>query len=253
MAARKLHTTLVLGLLLTSTAIPISALRTPKVHTVALGPSKRVPYSAAFDPAGAQPGDKELRVRPLLVDDKIKDWTTGEMHAVTERSFTVRRAIRLNDALPGEKGDRWIWQRGPWLLVDRSNGHYTALKLPDYDPAVSQVVWYRDYAAYCGLSASGKQLYAIVAQLGARKPALSKKLATWLPQEPAPGIARVPACTPALWQREPLRITFQQTGEATVSYGLIGLSAVLVEEGDAGEESGDDSAVRSNPAASNFP
>ncbi len=70
-----------------------------------------------------------------------------------------------------------MWQRGPWLLVDRVTGHVTALKLPDYDPGVSQVSWFRDYAAYCGLTASGKSLYAVVAQIAARKPVLAKKLA----------------------------------------------------------------------------
>ena len=62
-----------------------------------------------------------------------------------------------------------MWQRGPWLLVDRVTGRVTALKLPDYDPGVSQVSWFRDYAAYCGLTASGKSLYAVVAQVAARK------------------------------------------------------------------------------------
>ena len=67
-----------------------------------------------------------------------------------------------------------MWQRGPWLLVDRVTGRVTALKLPDYDPGVSQVSWFRDYAAYCGLTASGKSLYAVVAQVAARKAMLAK-------------------------------------------------------------------------------
>ncbi len=218
---------------------PAFAAKPAKVHTVGLGSGKRVPYSAAGDPSGAQATEKELRVRPLIVDDKVKDWTTGDSHPITDRSFAVRRALRLNDALPGDKGEHWIWQKGPWLLVDRTNGHYVALKLPEYDPAVSQVIWYRDYAAYCGLSASGKQLYAVVAQLGARKPVLSKKLAAWSPHEPVPGDVYTPACGTAAWQREPLRVTFQHTGETSVSYDLVGSSAVMVEEGDAAEESTD--------------
>ena len=36
----------------------------------------------------------------------------------------------------------WVWQRGPWLMIDRISGHVTALKLPDYDPGVSQVCWF---------------------------------------------------------------------------------------------------------------
>ena len=150
-----------------------------KVHVVFLGAGKMVSYSAKGDPAGALPAEKQLRVRPLLVDDKVKEWTTGESHAITDRSFVVRRALRLNDALPGEKAEHWIWQRGPWLMVDRVKGSVTALHLPDYDPAISNVIWFRDYAAYCGLTTSGKQLYAVVAQIAARKPVLAKKLSPW--------------------------------------------------------------------------
>ena len=199
----------------------------PKVHTVGLGAAKRVPYSAQGDPAGAVAGETELRVRPLIVDSKIKEWTTGEVHNVTDRSFAVRRALRLNDALPTDKAEHWVWQRGPWLLVDRTIGHVTALHLPDYDPAVSEVVWFRDYAAYCGLSSGSKQLDAVVAQIPARKPILFKKLGAWNPADhPSP------ACSAAAWQRDPLRITFHPAGMDEISFDLVGLSAVLVEDGD---------------------
>ena len=162
---------------------------------------------------------------------RSRNGQTANHTPVTDRTFVVRRALRLNDSLPGDKTEHWIWQRGPWLMVDRVKGSITALHLPDYDPAVSNVVWFRDYAAYCGLTASGKQLYAVVAQIAARKPVIAKKLSAWSPGENQP-----PACAAALWQREPLQVTFQQTGAATVSYSLIGLSAVLVEDGDGNEE-----------------
>ena len=165
-----------------------------KPHTVFLGTGKKVPYTIAGDPAGALPDEKQLHVRPLLIDDKIKEWTTGESHSVTDRSFVVRRALRLNDALPGDKAEHWVWQRGPWLMVDRVKGSITALHLPDYDPSVSEVIWFRDYAAYCGLTTSGKQLYAVVAQIAARKPVLAKKLSPW-----TPGENQAPACTSAVW------------------------------------------------------
>jgi len=210
-----------------------AAFAAAKVHTVFLGGGKLVPYSVKGDPAGASPTEKQLRVRPLMVDDKVKEWTTGEAHAITDRTFVIRRALRLNDALPGDKTEHWIWQRGPWLTVDRTKGSITALHLPDYDPAVSSVIWFRDYAAYCGLTASGKQLYAVVAQIAARKPVLAKKLSPWIPGE-----SQLPACAAALWQREPLQVTFQTSGAAPVSYDLVGLSAVLVEEGDGNEEAG---------------
>jgi hypothetical protein len=210
----------------------LPCLAATKVHTVFVGSGKNVPYSAAGDPAGALPGEKQLRVRPLLVDDKVKEWTSGETHAITDRSFVVRRVLRLNDSLPGDKTEHWIWQRGPWLMVDRVKGSITALHLPDYDPAVSNVIWFRDYAAYCGLTASGKQLYAVVAQVAARKPVLAKKISAW-----TPGENQSPACAAPQWQREPLRVTFQPSGATPVSYDLVGLSAVLVEDGDGNEES----------------
>jgi hypothetical protein len=198
-------------LLLLCFLIAISAFAVSKSHTVGLGTVRRVPYSVQGDPAGANTDEKELRVRPLLVDGKLKEWTTGEVHDVTDRTFAVRRALRLNDA-----------------LVDRSTGHITAVRLPDYDPAVSRVSWFRDYAAYCGLSASGRQLYAVVAQVAARKPVLAKKLGPWDPSSHSAG-----ACGPPVWQREPLRITFQPDGQAAVSFNLMGASAILVEDDDA--------------------
>lgn len=199
-----------------------------KAHTVALGAVKKVPYSKTSDPAGAAPGEDALKVRPLVVDGSVKEWTTGDSHDVTDRSFVVRRAVRINDQLPGEKpapgAAHWVWQRGPWLLVDRITGHTAAIKLPDYDPAVSHVTWFRDYAAYCGLTASGKSLYAVVAQLAARRPVLSKKLAS-VKEEGESGAA----CAPPEWQREPLRVTFHPAGKDGVSFDLVPGSAVLVE------------------------
>jgi hypothetical protein len=65
--------------------------------------AKRVPYSKDGNPAGAGADETSLRIRPLVVDDVIKDWTTGDPHDVTDRSFVVRRLIRLNDALPEDK------------------------------------------------------------------------------------------------------------------------------------------------------
>lgn len=198
-----------------------------KPHVVALGAARHVPYSAEGDPAGARAEEKQLTVRPLVVDAKVKEWTTGEAHDVTDRSFAVRRALRINDALPGDKAGHWVWQRGPWLLVDRVGGKTTALHLPDYDPSVSEVVWFRDYAAYCGLNAGGKNLYAVVAQLAARKPVLARKVGAWdAASHPAA------ACGKPEWQRDPLRVTFQPTGGTAASFDLVGASAVLVEDGD---------------------
>jgi hypothetical protein len=200
-----------------------------KGHTVFLGAARKVAYSKAGDPAGAAAGEDSLKIRALLVDGVVKEWTTGDTHDVTDRSFVVRRVIKLNDALPGDAKGNWVWQRGPWLLVDRVTGHIVALKLPDYDPGVSQVSWFRDYGAYCGVTASGKSLYAVVAQVAARKAVLAKKLEALAPQS-HPDLV----CAVAEWQREPLRITFHPAGTDAVSFDIVPGSAVLVEE--AGDE-----------------
>jgi len=196
-----------------------------KTHTVVLGAAKRVPYSKAGDPAGATTDEIALKIRPLVVDGLVKEWTTGDPHDVTDRSFVVRRVIRLNDALPEDKPGRWVWQRGPWLLVDRISGHIAALRLPDYDPGVSQVRWFRDYGAYCGLTATGKSLYAVVAQVSVRKPMLAKKISAFNAAQQTP-----PVCDPPDWQRDPLRITFHPAGRDAVSYDFVPGSAVLVED-----------------------
>jgi hypothetical protein len=224
---RRLASVLILVSVVTGAAFAAGA----KPHVVVLGSARKVPYSVAGDPAGARPEEKELRVRPLIVDGKIKEWTTGEAHDVTDRSFAVRRALRLNDVLPTDKtpdhAGHWVWQRGPWLLIDRASGKVTALHLADYDPSVSEVVWFRDYAAYCGLNSSGRQLYAVVAQIAARKPLLARKLGAWDPSDHP-----TPACGAAVWQRDPLKIAFLPTGGQPISFDLVGLSAVLVEDGD---------------------
>lgn len=206
----------------------------PRVHSVTLGPVKRVSFVAA-DVSQEDKGDEagSLRVRALFVDTRQKDWTTGEIHEVTERSFTVQRVLHVNDTLPGEHGARWVWQPGPWLLVDRVTGRVSALHLPEFDAGVSDVSWYRDYAAYCGVHTAAKNggLSAVVWQIGSRKPALERVIAKW------PQAERVrPVCVAAKWQREPMRVTVQPTGGAAASFDIVGAATALVEEGDGEEE-----------------
>jgi hypothetical protein len=204
-----------------------------KVHVVALGAVRKVPYTPPQTaPATGKPADAiTLKVRPLTVDGHQKEWTTGDAHDVTDRSFTVRRALRLNDALPGDAAPRWSWQPGPWLLVDRTTGHITALHLPDFDAEVSDAVWFRDYAAYCGTAETAKGgLFAIVAQLGARRAVVQKQIGKW--PQPAPAS---PVCKPAVWQREPMRVTLQPTGGDAMTFDVVG-AASLIEENDSADD-----------------
>jgi hypothetical protein len=202
----------------------------PKIHTVNLGGSRKVPYT----PPEATPDNKSedsttLRLRPLIVDGAQKEWTVGDAHDVTDRSFVIRRAMRLNDGLPSE-APHWTWQPGPWLMVDRVTGHILALHLPDFDTQISNVVWFRDYAAYCGIATTAKGgLVAIVAELGAHKAIVQKVIAPWPQAQPTH-----PACAPATWQRSPMRATLQPTGGQPMTFDVAGLSS-LIEEGESTE------------------
>jgi hypothetical protein len=205
---------------------------TPKIHTVSLGPFRRV----AFTQPDATPDTKSdetssLKIRPLFVDDRQKEWTTGEIHDITDRTFAVRRALHINDSLPTDSAPRWVWQPGPWLTVDRVTGHITALRLPDFDPIVSNAVWVRDYAAYCGVATRAKGgLFAIVAQLGARRAVVQIQIGQW-PQADH----FIPVCQPAEWQRLPVRVTLKPTGGEPTTYDVVGSSSI-VEEGDNSDE-----------------
>lgn len=215
------------------TLVASTAFAAPKTHTVSLGAVRRVPYvQPDATPDTKSDETSSLKVRPLFVDDRQKEWTTGEIHEITDRSFTVRRALRLNDSLPTDPTPHWIWQPGPWLLVDRVSGHITAIHLTDFDPIVSNAVWFRDYSAYCGISTSSKGgLFAVVAQLGARRAIVQRLVGKW----PQPNHF-IPVCQPAQWQRLPLRVSIQPTGADPLSFDVIGTASLITEEGDNAEE-----------------
>ena len=205
--------------------------RAAKIHIVTLGPMRKVPYTPPEASADTRSQEATtLRIRPLIVDDKPREWTVGEMHEVTDRTFVIRRAFRINDSLPGEPA-HWAWQPGPWLQVDRASGHITPLHLPSFDAQISEVVWFRDYAAYCGLIPTLKGgLVAVIAELGARKPIAQHTLATW-PLETPPH----PVCVAAQWQRTPMRATLALTGGTPITFDVAGTSS-LIEEGEGEEE-----------------
>ena len=208
---------------------PVKLAKPPKMHVVTLGAVRRVPYV----PPDTEPDQKNedtttLKVRPLIVDERQREWTVGEIHEVTDRTFAVRRALRLNDALANEREARWVWQPGPWLLVDRITGRIAALHLPEFDAGVSNVVWYRDYGAYCGVGGKGG-LFVVVAQLGARRAVVSKQVANW-PQNNH----FIPVCKAAEWSRMPVRVTLKVTGGEEFSFNIVG-SMSLIEDGEEAE------------------
>jgi hypothetical protein len=168
-----------------------------------------------------------LKVRPLLVDTRVKEFTLGQAHEVTDRLFVVRRAFRVNDSLPQESATppHWQWQRGGWLLVDRVTGRISPINLPEFDVLYSEVTWYRDYAAYCGVSDDSKQIYAMVAQINRRKP-----IVKWLIEETKFAVETQqwqipdPPCRLPDWQRSPARVTFEANPSTKRTYVIRGHS-----------------------------
>jgi hypothetical protein len=203
-----------------------------KVHVISFGKWTTVQWFAG---TGA-PEDKPLtlKVRALLVDGQVKEFSLGAAHDVTDRLFVVRRAFRVNDSLPQENGaPHWQWQRGGWLLVDRITGHVSAINLPEFDVFYSGASWYRDYAAYCGVSEDGKKVYAVVAQISRRKPVLKKVLEGEAIVE---SVVPDSACPAPAWQRGPTRATFEPVGAAKQTFAIRGHVVDLVSEEEDEEE-----------------
>jgi hypothetical protein len=175
-----------------------SSLAAPRERTILLGPWRIV--DAQKDSGDRQP----VKVRDLVIDGKLREHTAGAAHEVTDRIFVVRRAYRVNDALPEEtkKPVQWIWRLGGWISVDRQTGRITQVNLPAFDEETSETSWYRDYAAYCGASDDGSKSYMLVSQVGRRKAIVRKEFSG-------------PACAAPKWERTPSRVTFVVAGEKT--------------------------------------
>jgi len=200
-----------------------------KPHSIAFGKWITVQWS----PESGTGDDKPLtlKVRPLLVDARVKEFTLGPAHDVTDRLFVVRRAFRVNDSLPQESilPPHWQWQRGGWLLVDRVTGRIAPINLPEFDAVYSAVSWYRDYAAYCGISDDSKQMYAVVVQINRRKPVVKwligeAKFTVETQQWQIPdSVCRLPD-----WQRSPARVTFEPQPSMKRTYVIRGRSVDLL-------------------------
>jgi hypothetical protein len=211
--------------------VPATAMAVTKPHVITFGKWTTVQWS----PNTAAADDKPLtlpltlKVRPLLIDARVKEFTLGAAHDVTDRLFVVRRAFRINDSLPQEPVSpaHWQWQPGGWLLVDRTTGHISSINLPEFDAFYSAASWYRDYAAYCGVSEDGKKIFAVVAQISRRKPVLKKPLEGQTIRENATADSACP--TPA-WQRFPSRVTFEPSGATKQTFAIRGHTVDLVIE-----------------------
>src|SRR5208282_6503350 len=67
-----------------------------KNHVVTFGKSIAVQWQPESSRSGNQDKPVTLKVRPLLLDGHVKEFTLGTTHDVTDRLFAVRRAFRVN-------------------------------------------------------------------------------------------------------------------------------------------------------------
>jgi len=90
-----------------------------------------------------------------------------------------------------------------------------------YSPAT----WYRDYAASCGVSGEGKKSCALVAQRN-RQASRKKALTAAIADDAAPD----PACPAPVWQRSPMRVSFEPHGEPKQTLAIRGHMAGIISE-----------------------
>jgi hypothetical protein len=203
-----------------------------KGHVISLGKWTSVPWVTP-GASGANSKPVMLKIRALIVDGRVKEYVAGPPHDVTDRLFVAQRAFRVNDALPEDSVPRWQWQRGGWLLIDRVTSRVSAINLAEFDAFYSAANWYRDYVAYCGVSDDGKTIYAMVAQIGRRKPVLKKSLSTTgIADDAAPDSA----CAPPSWQRAPVRVSFDAAGSPKQTFAIRGHVVDVVNDDEDDEE-----------------
>ncbi|HXF14527.1 MAG TPA: hypothetical protein VN517_15330 [Terriglobales bacterium] len=204
----------------------LSALAASKPHVVALGHWTSISIGSDTD----EKPTTTIKIRALYVDGRAKEFTFGTAHDVTERIFVVQRIYRVNDSLPQQSGpSQWQWQRGGWLMIDRVSGKVQQLALAEFDPDSSAVNWFRDYAAYCGISDDGQKLSAVIMQIGRRKPLLKKLIGSVKDSNPA--------CAAPMWERDPVRVTFTYTPDQKLTFSVKSraVDAITPDDSEGGE------------------
>lgn len=186
-------------------------------HSIKLGKTMHV--KLFLGPTNREVSD--MTVRPLLVDGEIREFTVGDPHEVTDETFVIQRAYRLNDALPEDPKDvakwKWKWQKGTYLLVNRGTGRVSRLNMPLFDPFYSSAAWYQDYVAYCGLSPDADMLYAVVYKAGDKNALLDREL-----RRAKGGEQPDSECAAPHWQRDPVRVTFLPAGLQPATFEVKG-------------------------------
>src|SRR5579862_4529290 len=95
--------------------------------------------------------------------------------------------------------------------------------------------WYRDYVSYCGVSDDGKKVFATVVQLSRRRPVVKKSLSGVTIDEARPDSA----CSAPVWQRGPVRVSFEPSAGGKQTFAIRGTVADVVANPEDNEESDD--------------
>ena len=109
-----------------------------------------------------------------------------------------------------------------WLLVDRVTGSTKQLALPDFDTFYSTASWFRDYVAYCGLSDNADHLYAMVVEIGRKKPVIKKPIGS-----PFANNTPDSECPSPEWERKPMRVTFSPREKEKITFTVRGRLAEI--------------------------
>jgi len=82
-----------------------------------------------------------ITVRPLYLDTKLKEYTAGPVHDITDRVFVIRRAYRVNDRCRRnrQRSHAGCGNVEAGSLVERNTGRIRQIKLLDFYPYYSDV------------------------------------------------------------------------------------------------------------------
>ncbi len=167
----------------------------------------------------------ESRIRPLFVDTRLKEYTTGMPHEVTDHLFVVQRMFRLNDSLPDEAGGapRWPWQRGGWVLVDRVTGRMAPITLPEFDPLLQRQAGIGITSRTAEFQTMGRDCLrwslnsAAARQFSRSRWAKPETILRPIQHALLPG-----------WQRQPARVTFEPVNGPKVTFAVRGHAVDVV-------------------------
>jgi hypothetical protein len=110
------------------------------LDAVSLGVSK--PHVSSFGKTASakwlvgadETSPMEIKVRALYIDGKLKEFTVGAPHDVTDHFFVVRRVFHLNDALPDEVNSPAALALAARRLV--ASGPALGTRLPNQPPRI---------------------------------------------------------------------------------------------------------------------